>query len=64
MPLVTEGGIIVSHDSISETPVMSAYLEIIKNHPQLETVTIATESSQTGMTICCKRMNSDLNNNG
>jgi len=58
--LVTDGGIIVAHDSISEADNMHDYLEVVKNHRQFETVIIDTVGSRTGMVISYKKINHDF----
>ena len=55
MPLVAEGGIIIAHDSICEKDKMEDYLTVVKDHPQLDTVIVATANSQTGMAISYKK---------
>lgn len=60
MNLVTDGGIIVAHDSIYEADNMRDYLEAVKNHPQLDTVIIDTADSHTGLAISYKKVNRDF----
>ena len=56
IPLLKDGGLIVSHDTLSNAGDVTDYMDTVNNHPDLETVTVSTGDLHTGMTISYKKI--------
>lgn len=53
-PKLAEGGVIIAHNAIRQKEGMKDYLELVQNHPELDTVIVSTTMSD-GMAVSYRK---------
>ncbi|KPL12963.1 hypothetical protein AMJ85_00740 [candidate division BRC1 bacterium SM23_51] len=54
-PKVKEGGVILAHNAVQSAEPMKAYLDIVNNHPELDTVIVRTARQRDGFALSYRK---------
>jgi predicted O-methyltransferase YrrM len=58
LPKVSEGGVILAHNAVRSAGDMKPYLDLVNNHPELDTVTVSTTLDD-GFALSYRRKRAD-----